>query len=266
MRRVFVLSSSWWFVIALACTACEVSQRAPGGERWGNRGAVASLDDVTNGLVNNHPAPSAGKQLAGFDDFGARKTGEASESPVPPKAERLLIQRGAIHIEVARPEDAQRAFVAKVQEWGGYLQNQAGTTLTVRLPAAKFDEAFALARSSGRVLTESREADDVTEEYVDLGIRLDNAKKSRDRLLEILQKADKVEDILKVEAELRRLTEEIERMEGRRKFLADRVAMATLTIGFHAAAEAPAPAKRARQHSRFDWINRVGAESMLGDF
>ena len=110
----------------------------------------------------------------------------------------------------------------------------------------------------------SRQAEDVTEEFVYLGIRIDNARKSRDRLLAVLQKADKVEDILKVEAELRRLTEEIERMEGRTKFLADQVALSTLSATFQAMADAPVK-KGARQPSRFPWINRIGAERVVED-
>lgn len=266
MRRIVIVLS--WLVVVFGFAACAMHDRAPGG----NRGNVVSLDDVTNGLVANgssHPMPLTGEGESrgpeGFDLLGPR--GESNKSPAAQlQLDRLLIQRGQIRIEVARPEDAMRDYVAAVQQWGGYLQKQVGTTLTIRLPAAKFDEAFALARAAGRVLSESREADDVTEEFLDLGIRLDNAKKSRDRLLEILQKADKVEDILRVETELRRLTEEIERMEGRRKFLADQVAMATLSVGFQATAEAPPPPKRTRQRSRFDWVNRVGADSMLGDF
>jgi hypothetical protein len=116
------------------------------------------------------------------------------------------------------------------------------------------------------VLGESRQANDVTEEFVDLGIRIDTARKARDRLLDVLAKAEKVEDILKIEAELRRLTEEIERMEGRKKFLADQVAMATLSATFVATAPPPPPRPRPPQRSRFHWINEIGADSMLEGF
>jgi hypothetical protein len=199
----------------------------------------------------------------GWDDTVVR-----SESPVASPAEappqpRLLVHKGEVRVEVARPDDVARDLQAKVAAWGGYVQQQSGTTFVWRLPAAKFDEAFAAVKALGRVLGESRSANDVTEEFVDLGIRLDNAKKSRDRLVEILQKAEKVEDILKVEAELRRLTEEIERMEGRRKFLQDQVAMATLQVTLVATSAPPPPPKRSRQWSRFQWVNRVGAEQML---
>lgn len=256
MRQFLVVGA---FVLAGLLAGCH-SPRSEGA--WGG----ATLDDVTAGLEE---APSPPEAAAMKTAFARTQGGEGGASfapaePVPAK-DRLLIQRGQIRVEVPRPDDVAREFLAKVVAWGGYLQSQQDMTLTVRLPAAKFDEAFAAVRAFGRVIAESRQADDVTEEFVDLGIRLDTARKSRDRLLEILQKADKVEDILKVEAELRRLTEEIERMEGRRKFLADQVALATLQVSLQATADAPR-GKRTRQRSRFEWINRVGAEAMMGDF
>ncbi|MFY9343521.1 MAG: DUF4349 domain-containing protein [Planctomycetota bacterium] len=231
-------------------------------------------EQSTSGLIRNRASVSMAAENAGeaaSDGEAPQQEVEAGDdaaakdkNPAVPQ-DRLLIQEGEIRIEVARPEDVARDLLAQVTAWGGYLQRQNGSTIVVRLPAAKFDDAFAAVRAAGRVLAESRRAQDVTEEFVDLGIRLDNAKKARDRLLAILQQADKVEDILKVEVELRRLTEEIERMEGRRKFLGDQVAMATLAIVLQRKAEPP-PARRSRQWSRFEWINRVGAESMMEDF
>lgn len=265
-----------WLVLSLL-SACMV---APGARSEG-----AALELPGDGLVDNRGAAAAGNPLAGafFDDGGegdvrartedrfdaarwavADAGGTApTETAPPPAAQRLLVQKGDVRVEVARPDDVAREFQAKVIGWGGFLQQQSGNNLVLRLPAARFEEAFAAAKALGRVLGESRSADDVTEEFLDLGIRLDNAKKSRDRLLEILQKAEKVEDILRVETELRRLTEEIERMEGRIKFLRDQVTMATLRLTLQPTSEPPPPPKRARQRSRFDWINRVGAEQMM---
>ncbi len=183
----------------------------------------------------------------------------------PRRRDRMRVYSGELRVEVPRAEDAGREFLAKIESWGGYLQSQTGTALTVRVPAAHFDEAFEVARSAGRVLAENRRAADVTEEYVDLGIRADNARKSRTRLLAILEKAEKVEDILKIESELRRLTEELERMEGRLKFLADQVAMSTLTAEFRSLEQAPPPVRK-RRWSRFGWINRVGANTLMEAF
>lgn len=180
--------------------------------------------------------------------------------------DRMLVQRGELDVETARPDDAARAFLVRVKEWGGHLSSQRGASLVVRVPAQHFDDAFAAASSLGRVLRESRQASDVTEEFVDLGIRIDTARKARERMLEVLQKAERIEDILKVEAELRRLTEEIERLEGRRKFLADQVALATLEVVFRAP-DGPQPLLRRKpQESRFAWIGQVGVESLMERF
>lgn len=239
-------------------------------DAWlGESGGMLDVDDagmdgawMTDAMEAEPAAPPALRARREVAAAGADKAGAAPEQST---VSRLLVQRGEIVLEVARADDASRAFLAQVAEWGGYLQSQQGNRYVVRLPVARFEAAFAALRGLGRVLRESRTAEDVTEEYVDLGIRLDNAKKARERLLEVLAKAEKVEDILKVEVELRRLTEEIERMEGRRKFLADQVAMATLAAQFETASAPPAPPKR-RHRSRFGWIQRVGAEAMMGGF
>jgi hypothetical protein len=263
------------FCLSFAFAACAIGAPSASGE--------ASLDDVTNGLA---AAESAANPIAGafyndagdgdirartenfFADGAGVARGQSAHDRMIAAAQdaaknRMLIQRGEIRVEVPRPDDVAREYVAAVVAMGGYLHSQQGTTLVVRLPAQRFDEAFAAARALGRVLGESRQANDVTDEFVDLGIRIDTARKARDRLLEVLAKAEKVEDILKIEAELRRLTEEIERMEGRRKVLVDQVALATLQVQLFAVAPPPPPKKRARQPHQFHWIDRVGADLTL---
>lgn len=261
------LLTAVWFLLLAACHA----PGAPGTPVGYDDFERASAEPAP-GFVAGQPANdvSFAKANRGEGGPGGRRLGldprAGDPSATPPASDRMLVYRGEIRVEVARPEDAGRAFLAQVMAWGGYLQSQQGATWTVRLPAQRFDEALAALLVAGRVLDESRQANDVTEEFLDLGIRLDTARKSRERLLEVLAKAEKVEDILKVEAELRRLTEEIERMEGRRKYLADQVALATLSATFQAIAQAPPPPPRPKQRSRFPWINRVGADAMMGGF
>lgn len=255
MRRLLVL---WSLVLVAGCTAPHGAQARPAETRGflAEDAAVGSLEDVTSGLVEApamQPADSAGRGVS---------VGKAAG------AERMLVHRGEIEVEVARTELATAQFLEQVVAWGGHLQQQRQqaqrdvVTLVVRVPAQRFDEAFALLRAAGRVLAESRQAEDVTEEFLDLGIRIDNARKSRERLLEVLAKATKVEEVLAVERELHRLTEEIERMEGRRKYLADRVALATIEVSFRSIQTAPPPVRK-RRPSRFDWINSIGPRTVL---
>lgn len=250
----------WLGLVLLASTACE----AP-GDRAALRADVKSaaatemaapqppdLDAGSAGVLAVQDRQAAGERAAAAPDAGTA-------------VDRMLVYRGQIRVEVSKPDDVMASFRAQVAAWGGHLQRQTNRTVVVRVPSKRFEEAFAWVRSSGRVLSEVRETDDVTEEFIDLGIRLDTARKARERLLEVLKKAEKVEDVLKVEAELRRLTDEIERMEGRRKLLADQVDMSTLEATFQPLTEVPV-AKRSRQPSRFAWINRIGAERVMEDF
>lgn len=172
-----------------------------------------------------------------------------------------MAYRGEMTVAVPRPDDAVTRFEAQVKQWGGYVVRRQDAAVTCRIPAAGFEAALQALRAYGRVLAERLEAQDVTEEHRDLGIRLDNARRARDRLLVLLEKATVVDDLLKIEKELRRLTEEIETMEAQLQALEDRVAMATLVASFRAA---PASASSAR--SRFAWINDVGVEQVLHGF
>jgi hypothetical protein len=69
---------------------------------------------------------------------------------------------------------------------------------------------------------------------MDLEVRLKNARAIRERLEQLLAKAAKVEESILIERELGRVAGEIERIEGRMKFLKDRAAFSTITVTFQA--------------------------------
>lgn len=177
---------------------------------------------------------------------------------------RLVIYTADLHVRVPNLEDAMEKFLALVNNLGGHLQRQQNQTLTCRVPAERFDETLSGVRELGAVLHQSIEASDVSRQYLDLEIRLDNAMKSRERLLKLLEKADKVTDLLEVEKELKRLSEEIERMKGELRYLSDQVAFSTVQVTFNG--PSPSPQQRGRVCSRFPWINQIGVDYVLNNF
>ncbi|GAB4141290.1 MAG: hypothetical protein Fur0037_08060 [Planctomycetota bacterium] len=255
------------FLCGLAA-ACQTAHRAPAPGRTARPGAFRGGPDLDE-RARVERLYSEALDSAGDSTLASRGlvSASAKEPPPPPREqppEQMMTYRGAMTLEVARAKEAIAKFLARVAEWKGYLGAQQDRRITVRLPSARFDEAMAALRSLGRVLSESRKVDDVTRHYLDLGIRIENARKGRERLLALLEKAAKVEDMLAIEEQLRRLTEEIERMEGEIKYLADRVAMATIEAEFRGAGPAE-PASR-RRPSRFSWINDAGIENLLEVF
>ena len=82
----------------------------------------------------------------------------------------------------------------------------------------------------GKIQNQSLQGRDVTNEYLDYEIRLDNAIKARERYLELLNKAENVEAALQVERELERLNETIDLLKGRMNRIEHLSTFATITV------------------------------------
>jgi hypothetical protein len=168
--------------------------------------------------------------------FRSRDAGHPAATPLaaPAAAEgqvesvqRQVIYSGALRLVVVSPLESFASITAIATEAGGYLQESDAKSITVRVPATSFEPVMTRISKLGEVVDRSVKAADVTEEMLDINLRLDTARKSRERLLAHLEKSEKLEDTLKIEAELRRLTTEIEQMEGKLRFLQAQIAMST---------------------------------------
>ncbi|MCA8956343.1 MAG: DUF4349 domain-containing protein [Planctomycetes bacterium] len=187
-----------------------------------------------------------------------------SVAPEPTAPDRQVIYSADYAIAVRSVEDSITKLLAAVKELGGYLAEREDSRVTVRVPGGEFHKFISSLRSYGGVLRESMTARDVTAEHTDLKIRLDNALKARQRLLALLEKAAQTKDLLEIEAALRGLTTEIERMQGQLKLLEHQVAMSTVRVEFHS--NAPRSSGRRRARSRFGWINTLGIDRDLRRF
>jgi hypothetical protein len=188
---------------------------------------------------------------------------KTAEAPAPPeRAARLMVYTASFQVLVPAAEPAVDALLARVQALGGHLADRTDNRITVRVPAARFHALVDDVTGLGVVTARQMKAEDVTDRYTDLALRIENAERSRQRLLQLIEEADETKDLLEIEAQLRRLTEEIERMKGQLRLLKDHIALSTLTVDLRENAPAPRPVHY-RQYSRFEWINRVGVENVL---
>jgi hypothetical protein len=155
-------------------------------------------------------------------------------------AARKLIRTGQMTLVVESFVQASDEVKRIAERNGGYLaeaQTQRGAqdrrhgSLTIRVDAGRFDVAVAAVRALGDVRTENVGTQDVTKAYTDLETRLRVKRETADRLREILRtRTAKLAEVLEAERELARVTEEIERMEGERRFYDQQVAFSTLTV------------------------------------
>ncbi len=143
------------------------------------------------------------------------------------------------------------------------MQSVAGGSITFRVPAARCDEPVGVVARGGEEVDRQLTAQDVTEELRDLHIRLDNAERLRQRLLEILNRTTKVEDALKVEAELARVSEQIDAAKGRIRHYESLIAMSTIRVDLDAAVAqnaGPHPGPRLP----FAWVDDLGEGLVAG--
>jgi len=228
-------------------------------------------------------APEADAGAVGAGAAADRSTAPASppgrpEAPPTPApspdtlAGPMLIRTGDTSIEVDSLEPAVAQLRALAARVGGFVANASFSggrdqvreaTLQLRLPAARFDDAHGGLAALGRIEWSNVTAQDVGEEYVDLTARAANARRLEDRLVVLLaRRTGKLDDVLAVERELARVREEIERHEGRLRFLRSRVSTSTLSVRLHE----PAPVIAGRgtggvigEAFRQAWRNFVGA-------
>lgn len=103
-------------------------------------------------------------------------------------------------------------------------------TATLRVPSDQLDATLAEIKKLGQVESESQQGEEVSQQYIDLQARLQNARNSEQRLTQLLQRAGKLSDVLAVEEQIENVRENIERMEAERKNLAKRVDFSTLNM------------------------------------
>ena len=101
---------------------------------------------------------------------------------------------------------------------------------------------------------------DVTDEFVDLEVRLTNARALRERLIVLRAEAKTVHDQLEVEVELGRILGEIDRMESKLKLLSEKIAFSTITVTLDPVAE---PMVCATTVLPFPWIQEIGLAPLL---
>jgi len=105
------------------------------------------------------------------------------------------------------------------------------TTIVFRVPVGAFDDALATVRTLGsRVSSEKVTGQDVTEEYVDLEARIRAQRAVEEQYMGVLKEAKTIPDILAVQQKLGEARTEIERAEGRRRFLESQTSLSTVTV------------------------------------
>ena len=225
MRAVFLIA----LATALAAAGCRRQSYA---KNAGIAGAsLASRDAFVLQAVGRVPASPP--------DTSER---DASPPPPPPGNARQLIRNGEVSIDVRNFDASSRKVAEVARSFGGYVaDSQAGGdtgrrrgTVVIRVRADAFEEALQALRALGKVQNEHVRTQDITKAYTDLETRLRVKRDAAERIREILKtRSTRLADVLAAEKELSSLVEQIEVMEGEKRYYDQQVALATVAVELH---------------------------------
>jgi hypothetical protein len=183
------------------------------------------------GPIPPSPSPSKG-QVPTTSARGAKEVDATKVDATAPDVEQMIIFTGGLDLMVAKDDfgNTLNEVIEQAAKRGGYIHQQTDQSVTVRVPSGRFRETMKALEKLGEVTHRSVQAQDVSEKYFDLGVRLKSLLATRDRLERFLQRAKTIEEVLRVEQELRRLNTEIDKLQGQRRYLAAQAAYSTITV------------------------------------
>ena len=279
-----------FLLIAVTMNACDKNERhyapARGYVAADNFNAAASaMADTASpaafGTVARLSREAAGvggamKALPTAPPFAAPAPAAVAEA-APPSQERLAgpqdvvpgsmlvrvgqasVQVDSLEVGISRVRDVAHrtgAIIANTSMEDGKEQTRAAS-LELRVPSEHFDEAVSGLSPIGKLESVNVNVEDVGEEFVDVQARMVNARRLEQRLIDLLaNRTGKLTDVLRVESELARVREEIERYEGRMRYLRSRSSVSTLTIALHE--PYPIVAEHAGSHPMRDAFAQAG--------
>ncbi len=246
-----------------ACAASSKSMPAPpagpdammGGEAMAAPADVAMDDSVmleagAAPVSTSAASPAPTPAVLGMAPHGAAKTGGGGakggkaiadgdgEQEVrtigADSVDQMLIFNGAVDmvVDAGTTPSVIDAAVDLAVAAGGYISQQTDTTLQLRVPSRRFRKLMRGVERLGEVRSRSVQTLDVSEQFHDLKVRLDNLKATRTRIQKLLGQAKDLNEILRVEQELQRVTTEIDQIEGRLRYLSSQTAFSTVSVSF----------------------------------
>jgi hypothetical protein len=145
-------------------------------------------------------------------------------------ANRMIHYNGFARVRVTRVDELLDQVAALAERLGGRVELLRGNQVSVRVPVDRFEAAFDEVLALGDVLARSVRADDVTEQFTAVDLRVKTLRATRDRLVDLLAKATEENEKLRLLNEITRVTEQLDNFERQRRTLADLADFARITV------------------------------------
>lgn len=229
------------FVLVLLIALSGCSQQESGTNASAGYGGSQPVAQETTSQTRAVSTKAEFKQVSLNEADTAASAAEA--------ADRKIIRNANLTMEVDSTTDTQHKVTSIAEAHGGFVvtseakqredsdpaKRTLDIKLVVRVPADRFGSALDQIRGlAGTLREEAVTGQDVTEEFIDLEARIRTQKALELQFLEIMKQARKVEDAMEVQRQIAEVRTEIEKLEGRKRFLENRSSLSTITVNIEA--------------------------------
>ncbi len=185
---------------------------------------------------------NSAKSSDSYEEVDFQKNEKKSNSELQKKIPSKIIKTASLNFEVENFEISKIQINDLIKKYNSYIadedENQNNYRLSnkiiIRCLSENFDTLInEIIKISKKLDYKKINLKDVGEEFFDIETRLKNKKKVEKRYLDLLEKANTINEILAVEEKARVIREEIESKEGRLKFLKDKISYSTIVVYYY---------------------------------
>ena len=218
-KRMWIGGLGVLLSLAMVFTACGSSSATDTAMPSASSSAAALREEM--GLENGYGMTAQATESVSNDASAPMESAPAAGVT----EERKIIKHCYMDMETMAFDQALADIAGLIEEAGGYIQNQnvsgrsfynqgeyyeRTANISARIPAEKLDQVAESVGGLCNVVSRSENLDDITDSYYDTQARLDTLQVQEERLLEILSKAETLEDIITLEQALSEVRYEIE--------------------------------------------------------
>ena len=208
---------------------------------WGNAASSAQKsydyyanDEVMYETATTEEMPAMDRPMAAPMAPGEAMSGGSAPQGQPAK----IIQNANINLQTDRFDEVSAQLRAVAPDMGGYVEQASrdgnspwrSFSITLRVPIDRFEEARAWVEALAQVTWSSQSTEDVTANYYSLADRLETKKVAEERVLEMIARAELIEDLLALEEQLGSIRTQIEQFEAQMTSIDRLAAFSTIYV------------------------------------
>ncbi len=196
-------------------------------------GGSTTADSGAEPARNTGPAPA-------MDGAQSALTNDTSRASAVEPISRAVISTGQVTVHAREMTKARAEVFRLVTSWGGTVADEQSTsddhgrltdtTLTLRVPSGRFEDAMTAFGTLGEVEQRSQKSEDVTTKVIDNDARVRAAERSIRQIESLLSRAEKLGDIIAIESDLARRQADLDSLKSQQAWLSDQTSLSTINL------------------------------------